>query len=85
MKPKPNIIKVAIEAAGGNHVVAAHFGISRPAVHYWIKTNRVPAKYINELARLGEHLISTERILDYIHEHGRRRFPSELAESEAAA
>lgn len=82
MQHTPNIIKVAVEAAGGRNKIAAHFGISPWTVTCWTRKHSLPAKYIVRLCELGGNVISPTTVIEYIEKHdpvGAER------ESEAAA
>lgn len=66
MTHKPNMIKLAIQAAGGSKRVAAEFGISARGVSQWSESSTVPSRRITRLCELGENVIRPEQILTYI-------------------
>lgn len=68
MQYKVDVIKVAITAAGGGPRVAREFGMSTAGVHLWIQRKSVPTERIRKLCELGQHTITTDRILAYIEE-----------------
>lgn len=70
MSHKPNLIKVAVEAAGGRTVVAAALGIDTWTVTNWQRIARVPAQHIRVICAMGDNIITPERLLAYIEEHG---------------
>jgi hypothetical protein len=66
MTHKPNLIKVAITAAGGRETVAREFGITAWGVGNWTKTAGIPANRIRRLCELGDNIVSAEQLLAYI-------------------
>jgi hypothetical protein len=64
-KPAPDMIKLAIMAAGGPHEVAKAFGITHWAVRQWVVTRRVPLKKIRPLCAMGG-VITPDQILAQI-------------------
>lgn len=64
-KPAPNMIKLAIMAAGGFEAVAQEFGITHWAVREWDKHRRVPPERIRRLCDLGG-VINANQILAQI-------------------
>jgi hypothetical protein len=66
MNHTPNLIAVAVTAAGGVDVVADHFKLTRPAVYYWIRKNVLPTKYVRQLCVLSRGVVSTDALLDYM-------------------
>ncbi len=73
MNYKPNLIKVAVEAAGGRTVVSRAFGMDVWSITNWQRTNRVPAHHIRQLCAMGDNIITPERLLAYIEEHAAAR------------
>lgn len=65
MQHKPNIIKVAVEAAGGRSRVAKAFGVSNFTITNWQTTNRMPPEKIRPLCEMGG-IITPEQVLAYI-------------------
>lgn len=49
----PDIIKKAIDEAGGVDAVAKCFGLSDRAVRKWWQVGRVPDEHVPELCRMG--------------------------------
>jgi hypothetical protein len=64
-KPAPDMIKLAVLAAGGFEEVGRELGISHWAVRQWLKVGRVPAEYIRRLCNMGG-VVSYEQLLAYI-------------------
>lgn len=64
-KPAPNMIKLAILAAGGHEAVAEEFGITHWAVREWEKASRAPLMRIRRLCDMGG-VISPDQILEHI-------------------
>lgn len=69
MNHKPNLIKVAIEAAGGRMVVAKAFGLEERTPTRWQRVNTVPVHFIRQLCAMGDNIITPERLLAYIDEN----------------
>lgn len=65
MQHKPNIIKVAVEAAGGRSKVAKAFGVSNFSITHWQTTNRMPPQHIRKLCEMGG-IITPDQLLAYI-------------------
>jgi hypothetical protein len=66
MNHQPNLIKLAITAAGGRERVAQHFGLTTWGVGNWIRSHRMPASNIRPLCDLGQNIIKPEQVLAYI-------------------
>lgn len=66
MEHKPNIIKVAVEAAGGRTRAAEQLGVDRWSITHWQREGRVPPQHIRALCALGENIITPEAMLAYI-------------------
>jgi DNA-binding transcriptional regulator YdaS (Cro superfamily) len=43
-----------IEKAGGTYVVADHLGVTRQAVEYWSRADRIPGDRVLAIARLAQ-------------------------------
>jgi hypothetical protein len=65
-KTTPDLIKVAITAAGGTRAVAKHFRVSRQAIYHWQQKGMVPARYLAPLADLTGGLVSDAQIARYV-------------------
>jgi hypothetical protein len=72
MNHKPNLIKVAVEAAGGRTVAAERLGVDRWTITNWQRGGRVPSQHIRALCALGENIITPEALLAYIEQAGER-------------
>lgn len=69
MSNKPNMIAIAVMAAGGRQAVAAEFGDVTPwAITGWQRTNRMPAHKIRPLCALGGDVVKPDQLLAYIEE-----------------
>jgi hypothetical protein len=64
-KPAPDMIKLAIMAAGGPNEVAAELGLTHWGVRQWPKVGRVPVEYVRRLCDMGG-VITYEQLLAYI-------------------
>jgi hypothetical protein len=64
-KPAPDMIRLAIMAAGGYDEVAAEFGVTHWAIHEWARSSRVPLKRIRRLCEMGG-VITPNQILEQI-------------------
>lgn len=62
---KPDLVKVAITAAGGRERIAEQFRISKQTVSMWSHTGRISAYYIDKLCALGDYIIKPEQLLAY--------------------
>lgn len=62
----PNLIKLAISAAGGRTKVAEHFGVGYWIVTNWTKRGTVPADKVRALCHLGANVITPDALLAYI-------------------
>ena len=69
MKHKPDIIKLAVEAAGGRAKVADAIGVSAWTVSYWSRSRRMPSRYVRQLSELGGNYITVDELLAYIEAH----------------
>lgn len=67
MSTTPNIIALAVRAAGGRHAVAQAFGdVTAYAITGWARTKRMPAAKVRRLCELGGNAITTEQVLQFI-------------------
>lgn len=71
MKHKPNLIKLAVTAAGGREAVSKAMGVSVWGVGHWCKSGRVPTEKIRPLCDLGSNVISVDQVLSYIEAQAR--------------
>lgn len=62
----PNIIQVAIVAAGGAAKVASEIGISAESVRIWSRTHHMPQHHILRVSEMGQNIIKPEELLAYI-------------------
>jgi DNA-binding transcriptional regulator YdaS (Cro superfamily) len=65
MQHNPDIIKLAVEAAGGRRKLAAVLGVSPWAITGWQRTRRMPADKIRRLCEAGG-VFTPDHILEYI-------------------
>ena len=63
---EPNIIKVAVTAAGGRLKAAAALGVDPWQISYWQRSGRIPPATIRPLAALTGGVVSADAILAYI-------------------
>jgi len=63
---KPDLLHIAIVAAGGRERIAKHFNIHKQTVSNWKTSKSLPSYYIEKLCALGEHIIKPEQLLAYI-------------------
>jgi hypothetical protein len=63
---KPDLVKVAITAAGGRNRVAEHFGFSKQTISLWSHYSRVSPHHIEPLCALGQYIVRPEQLLAYI-------------------
>lgn len=69
----PNLIRVAVTAAGGPKTVGEKLGASHWSVNDWCRRNSVPGPLVKPLAELSGGLVSTERLAGYIAEQASKR------------
>lgn len=62
----PNVIKVAIEAAGGTSRVASELDLIPDTVRLWIRKHSMPDKHIMKVCQLGGDLITRNQVRDYM-------------------
>lgn len=79
MQHKPNMIKLAITAAGGRERVANEFGRSAWGVGHWTKTDRMPVEFVQPLANLGGNVVSAEQLLTYMREQAQEKAAEKAA------
>jgi len=84
MQHKTNIIKLAVDAAGGREPVAAHFGISAWTVDYWVRYRRVPSHSVRKLCALGGNIVTPDHLLEFIENNATGTSESKALESEGA-
>lgn len=64
---EPNMIKVAVTAAGGRLEAARSLGVSPWQITYWQRRpSAMPADKVRPLAGLTRGLVSVEALLGYI-------------------
>jgi DNA-binding transcriptional regulator YdaS (Cro superfamily) len=63
---EPNIIKVAVTAAGGRGRCAERMGVSVWTVTHWCRSNSMPADKVRALAAMTGGVVTTDAILAYI-------------------
>ena len=73
MQHTTDLIKVAVEAAGGRIKAAQALGVSPWTVTGWQRTRRMPADKIRPLCSLGG-VLTPEQILAYIEKCANERF-----------
>lgn len=72
----PNVLRLAVQAAGGVERVGELFGISYQAVSKRIRERSWPAHQIRPLCAAGGGIITPDKVLDFLEEaaaaqHGR--------------
>ncbi len=72
MEHKPDLIKVAVEAAGGRLVVSERLGVSPFTVSYWQRRKFMPPELIRPLCTAGGGIVTPEQVLAYIEENSER-------------
>lgn len=85
MQHPVNIIKQAIEAAGGRRKVSQTFGVVYWAVCQWENKGRVDAHYILPLCRMGQFKVEPMQILHYMEQVAEAKKSTEAQEQEVAA
>lgn len=63
---QPDMLKLAVEAAGGPAKVAEHFNVTPAAISGNIRRRRWKAKKIKELCELGGNVITVDQVVDFI-------------------
>ncbi len=63
---EPDILRVAVTAAGGTNAVAAAFGLSAGGVSTRVAKKFWPAADLRRLCEMGGNIITVERLLDYL-------------------
>lgn len=66
MNHQPNIIKVAITAAGGRDEAAKAVGADRSTLSRWVRLGWMPPEKIRPLCDAGSGVVKPEQILAYI-------------------
>lgn len=65
---KPDMIHLAIEAAGGRAELARRLGIHRSTVDQWALRRNIPSKRIKTVCDMGSNVITVEQVVAYIAE-----------------
>lgn len=68
MNQKPNLIKLAVIAAGGREHVADTFQTNPMTVTNWQRRGVWPVEWVRRLCAMGENVISVDALLAYIEE-----------------
>lgn len=68
MQHKPDIIRVAVTAAGGTQRVADHFGVRYQTVVAWWRRRRIPVHFIAPLCDLGRNVVTADSLVRYMTE-----------------
>ena len=68
----PDMIKIAVQAAGGRSICAERLNVSPWAITYWQNKRTVPANLIRPLCDLGG-VVSYEQLLGYIEAHAQEK------------
>lgn len=63
---EPNLIKVAVAAAGGRLEAARKMGESAWTITHWQRTARVPADRVRALAAISGGVVTVDALLGYI-------------------
>lgn len=66
MQHQPNLIKVAVEAAGGRSQVAKAWNLSPWTITGWQREGRMPVEKIRPLCALGGGVVTPEQLLAYM-------------------
>lgn len=69
----PNILKLAIVAAGGPKVVGPHFGVAPKVITVWQQRLNFPADKLDELCRMGGQRVRPDEIVQAMAEHAAER------------
>lgn len=62
----PDMIHLAIEAAGGRAALAQKMGLCRGTINQWALRGAIPAKHIKAVCDFGSHVITVEQVVGYI-------------------
>lgn len=62
----PNIIRLAVTAAGGPSEVAPKFKLTPRAIQGWCARKSMPAECVRPLCQMGKNAISPDQVLAYI-------------------
>lgn len=65
----PDMIKLAVEAAGGRSQVAQALGVDVWTVTNWQRSRRVPPAHIRRLCTMGANVITADQLLAYMEQH----------------
>lgn len=69
MAHKPNVIALAVQAAGGRDSLARELGLEQWRVSHWYRVKpHLPADYVLELCARGSNTITPVRIAQYVAE-----------------
>lgn len=63
---QPNMIHLAIEAAGGRASLAKKMGLCRGTVNQWALRCSIPVKHIKAVCEFGSNVITVEQVVAYI-------------------
>ncbi len=63
---QPDILRVAVAAAGGTTAVAEAFGMSQSGVSTRIAQGKWPSAEVRKLCELGGNIISVDKLLEYL-------------------
>ncbi len=64
----PNLISVAVVAAGGSEAVAQRLGVSYWAVNRWRRMGLMSPDHVVKLADLSHGIVSREALAEYVAE-----------------
>lgn len=70
---KVNMIRLAVQAAGGRVEVCKALEISQFTVGEWQRKGKVPPHLIRPLCSLGGNVVSVDQVLAYIEERTQDR------------
>jgi hypothetical protein len=80
----PNLLKLAIVAAGGNSVIAARYGMSRGMVSAWVARGSFPPDKVADLCGLGGNVIKADSLLGYLADIAAEKARARVLERAAA-
>lgn len=63
---KPDLVHLAIAAAGGRERISKHLQVHTQTVSNWRTKRCIPQHHIVDLCSLGDYIIKPEQLLAYI-------------------
>ena len=66
MQTRPDLLKIAIVAAGGRKAVAARLGITASAVDDWRTRGLIPERHRQTVCAMGGNIVTPEALAAFL-------------------